>query len=426
MHKTQAPLVRLGATTVSGSLPGEVIRRIVRQSFGRFRQCYERELATNPAAEGQVRVAFAIGTEGNVTSATATGMSPMLDGCIARAFRNLSFPMPEGSPVRVVFPLRFAPSNGATVSSWQPPRNSWGRGGWSPAPQLVVATHRAAGGTSGPLALAPSADVERLEARLSEAPESRPRHEKLVRALLLHGHFEGALVRARQFAEADPDDPHARELYAFALSASGLVHEAARAMSSLAEVEPTSASAQLRAARAFVAVGDKTRACAHFEAASALDSSDAVVFEALRCRAERDGTHAEVLEEARAQKRPGALVRSLVDTLDKGAPLPEPARRGGAFVAKVVCSAGASCPSAIVVTPNGSVIAPWTPSSTLAPMGATSLGIGRNGSYRTFLVGGTPGARGTLELAALGTVRTFPFDYRSGTTPVAATEIAGL
>jgi hypothetical protein len=43
-HKTRAPKVRMGATTVSGRLPPEVIQRIVRQNYGRFRMCYEQGL----------------------------------------------------------------------------------------------------------------------------------------------------------------------------------------------------------------------------------------------------------------------------------------------------------------------------------------------------------------------------------------------
>ena len=38
----------MGATSVSGRLPPEVIQRIVRQNFGRFRLCYENGLRSNP------------------------------------------------------------------------------------------------------------------------------------------------------------------------------------------------------------------------------------------------------------------------------------------------------------------------------------------------------------------------------------------
>ena len=66
-HKTP-PKVRMGATSVSGRLPPEVIQRIVRQNFGRFRLCYENGLKTSPTLAGMVTVAFVIGRDGKVSS----------------------------------------------------------------------------------------------------------------------------------------------------------------------------------------------------------------------------------------------------------------------------------------------------------------------------------------------------------------------
>jgi len=43
---------------VNGRLPPEVIQRIVRQNFGRFRNCYESSLRTNPSLTGRVAVKF--------------------------------------------------------------------------------------------------------------------------------------------------------------------------------------------------------------------------------------------------------------------------------------------------------------------------------------------------------------------------------
>ena len=53
----QAPRqLRQGATQVNGRLPPEVIQRIVRQNFGRFRLCYENGLRNNPNLQGRVSV----------------------------------------------------------------------------------------------------------------------------------------------------------------------------------------------------------------------------------------------------------------------------------------------------------------------------------------------------------------------------------
>jgi len=77
-HKTSAPSVREGTTTVNGRLPPEVIQRIVRQSFGRFRLCYQDGLRSNASLQGRVVVKFVIDRSGSVSSA-ADGGSDMPD-----------------------------------------------------------------------------------------------------------------------------------------------------------------------------------------------------------------------------------------------------------------------------------------------------------------------------------------------------------
>ncbi len=111
-HKTKAPKVRMGATTVNGRLPPEVVRRIVRQNFGRFRMCYEQGLARNPNLEGRVGVRFVIGRDGSVSN-VGNGGSDLPDSavvsCTISAFYGLSFPQPEGGIVTVVYPIMFSP-----------------------------------------------------------------------------------------------------------------------------------------------------------------------------------------------------------------------------------------------------------------------------------------------------------------------------
>ncbi len=111
-HKTKAPQVRMGATQVNGRLPPEVIQRIVRQNFGRFRMCYEQGLARNPNLEGRVGVRFVIGRDGAVSNA-GNGGSDIPDSgvvsCTISAFYGLSFPQPEGGIVTVTYPIMFSP-----------------------------------------------------------------------------------------------------------------------------------------------------------------------------------------------------------------------------------------------------------------------------------------------------------------------------
>ncbi len=111
-HKTRAPRVRMGQTTVSGRLPPEVIQRIVRQNYGRFRMCYEQGLARNPNLEGRAQVRFVIGRDGSVSN-VQNGGSDLPDSgvisCVINAYYGLSFPQPEGGIVTVVYPIMFQP-----------------------------------------------------------------------------------------------------------------------------------------------------------------------------------------------------------------------------------------------------------------------------------------------------------------------------
>ena len=93
-----------------GRLPPETIQRVVRQSFGRFRICYEQSLRMQPNLHDRVTVSFVIGRDGSVASASATSdQGAALSSCVATAFYGLSFPEPAGGIVRVTYPLMFMP-----------------------------------------------------------------------------------------------------------------------------------------------------------------------------------------------------------------------------------------------------------------------------------------------------------------------------
>jgi hypothetical protein len=111
--RTRSASIRQGAITVNGRLPPEVIQRIVRQNFGRFRLCYENGLRSNPALQGRVSVTFVIARDGSISSAKDGGSDLPDTGvvqCVVRGFGNLSFPQPEAGIVTVTFPLIFNPS----------------------------------------------------------------------------------------------------------------------------------------------------------------------------------------------------------------------------------------------------------------------------------------------------------------------------
>ena len=108
----KVPTLRQGSTQVTGRLPTEVIQRIVRQNWGRFRLCYENGLRTNPKLQGTVKVEMVIDRSGSVSSAKDKG-SDLPDsgvvGCVVRGFGNLSFPQPASGIVTVVYPLIMSP-----------------------------------------------------------------------------------------------------------------------------------------------------------------------------------------------------------------------------------------------------------------------------------------------------------------------------
>lgn len=96
---------------VSGHIPPQVIQRIVRQNFGRFRMCYEQGLARNPSLEGRIPVRFIVGSDGAVSNASASGGFPDagVKSCVVSAFYGLSFPAPDHGIVTVTYPLMFSP-----------------------------------------------------------------------------------------------------------------------------------------------------------------------------------------------------------------------------------------------------------------------------------------------------------------------------
>jgi hypothetical protein len=109
-----APRLRMGSAGVSGRLPPEVIRRIVRQRFAKFRSCYERGLKDDPKLAGRVKVRFVIETNGEVSQASDAGSdlpSQEVVRCVIDVYETLIFPRPEGGVVSVVYPIMFKPAD---------------------------------------------------------------------------------------------------------------------------------------------------------------------------------------------------------------------------------------------------------------------------------------------------------------------------
>jgi hypothetical protein len=112
--RRSVPKIRAEAMSVSGRLFPEVIQRIVRQNFGRFRLCYESGLRADPLLQGRVSIRFIIAKDGRVSSTSNAGSdlpSTAVVACVARAFQGLAFPAPDGGIVTVTYPLVFSPGD---------------------------------------------------------------------------------------------------------------------------------------------------------------------------------------------------------------------------------------------------------------------------------------------------------------------------
>ncbi|HEU4408182.1 MAG TPA: AgmX/PglI C-terminal domain-containing protein [Polyangiaceae bacterium] len=201
-----SPQLRGGNAQVSGRLSPEVIQRIVRQNFGRFRLCYEAGLRQSPGLKGRVNVRFVIARDGSVAS-VANGGSDLPDSsvvsCVVRAFQGLNFPQPEGGIVTVIYPLAFAGSGD----------------------QLPALPERSASGEPRVPALPPSPRFGPYEGRLAAVMEALSKGDK-----------PEALRQAIAFRAASPGDVMAMVALGEAFEAAGETRSAARAYGSLIDL----------------------------------------------------------------------------------------------------------------------------------------------------------------------------------------------
>lgn len=92
----------------SGDIDRAAIQKVVKRNTGQIRYCYEAQLAKNPALQGRVDVTFVIGTDGHVTEATADGVDPELDQCIAGRFKTWVFGK-QPAPAKIAYPIVLTP-----------------------------------------------------------------------------------------------------------------------------------------------------------------------------------------------------------------------------------------------------------------------------------------------------------------------------
>ncbi len=399
--------VTVGAVTPTGGTTANAARVVAGMRAG-FRACHQRALNEDPEAAGSIRLSLRVGSAGQVEAASAApaGRFPRsLVECVTARARAAQFEPPTGGPAILQVPITFTivPGDGGTVLV-QPPGPPLPR---RPPPDVAVSRP----GDDGWLAQGQPA-LDKLAADLQANPNSRKRHEALVRGLLLRGRFAPALSAAERFVELDPDLPAARELLAYAAVATGDRKRAVAAVDALTEAAPGDVKAQGRAARAFEALGDEARACAHWRSAFELTpASDSALFEALRCRARVMGDRAAALRDARAVSKPGPLLQRLLPLLD-GGEIPAFERSSGAvgqFEVSLSCEPKTDCPYVVVVTPTGTVFSPWTPAlGRSSPISFAFSGL-MTGPYRVLVIGGAPSAAGRIDVRALNARNVFNF-----------------
>jgi Vault protein inter-alpha-trypsin domain/von Willebrand factor type A domain len=421
-HRTNAPSVRMGATSVSGRLPPEVIQRIVRQNFGRFRLCYEQGLRQDPNLQGRVVVRFVIGRDGSVSS-VANGGSDMPNSlvvaCVVRGFSGFSFPQPEGGTVTVTYPIAFAPGGGFS--------NALG-GGWS-RPRMLG--HQQWIGAIDEKWRTESSDVlAKLLKNVDESKDSRRARESLINGLLVRGRFEEAFREANDYVAMDPDRTMPHELLARAAAAVGKNERAVAEIDTELDLESSNVDLHKRAARAFEAFGDEIRACAHWRSAAELRVSDETSkSEAWRCRSRLFGEREQVLAEMTAAKKPGKRINALRETLEKSIlPAYEAGKPAGERLSvAVTCPDGMEgCPDVVLIDPSGRVITSVTPH--LGRSGSSWIGLtsAMDGTYRVLVNGGLASAQGKVEIHLDDITKKFDVRGGEGARSVANLSVVGF
>lgn len=426
-HKSSSPQVRMGSTTVSGRLPPEVIQRIVRQNFGRFRLCYENGLRNNPNLQGRVGVRFVIGRDGRVTSVGNAG-SDMPDSgvisCILRAFYGLSFPQPEGGIVTVTYPIMFAFEgggsswSGSSVSrgSWTPPR-VWGRTSWIGAADEKWRTEQ-------------NESLANLQKNAEGSKESRRAREAFINGLLVRGRFDQAFREANAYVSMDPDRTMPHELLARTAAAVGKNEIAVAELDTQIDIEPSNADMHKRAARAFEAASDEIRACAHWRSVVELRPADQdAAFEAMRCRSRVLGERQEVLTQLNGMSKLVKRMETLREVLANGSvPAYDTGRPAGELMSvSITCPEGTEgCPRIVLVDPTGRITTPVTPGSGRSGSSWITMPSPMDGTYRVLVTGGLESASGKVEIHLHDSTKKFDVRGGSGLRSVATMSASGF
>jgi len=111
----------IGNTEVSGGTVSNAPRVAAGMRAG-FRNCYNRELAVNPDARGELSVNVHVGSKGEVSSATATPLGNLGSAtqCVEARTRAAQFDPPEGGVATITFVVTFVTQDGTAPAPTTP------------------------------------------------------------------------------------------------------------------------------------------------------------------------------------------------------------------------------------------------------------------------------------------------------------------
>jgi len=105
------PTVSIGQPSAQGDLDKAIIRRYIKRNIQKIQYCYEKQLLAKSNLAGTVQTQFLITPQGNVATATGSGVDPAVSSCVAGVIKGIQFPKPKGGgPVQVKYPFIFRPA----------------------------------------------------------------------------------------------------------------------------------------------------------------------------------------------------------------------------------------------------------------------------------------------------------------------------
>lgn len=111
--KTSPAKIIPGKPEVKGSLPREIVKKVVKEHHDEMRLCYEKQHFKDRDLKGTVTLQFAIAPTGKVQVSKisdSTMDNPAVESCLIGAVKKWTFPEPKGGDVVIVtYPFTFEP-----------------------------------------------------------------------------------------------------------------------------------------------------------------------------------------------------------------------------------------------------------------------------------------------------------------------------